>query len=909
MDKYVQYMLVIALAMVAVALPEIAWASEDPCAGVLFCVTEKDISANWIKAAFPDLVNLGGTPPEDAPTGPSTLMGEALKVLNSGALAVGSLVLTYKLFAGIVQTANDGEVLGKRWSTLWGPVRVAGSAALIVPTASGYCLAQALVVSIALTGVGLANTVWNRTVDGMLTSSGSLIAPAAYGHYESIAEQVFANNMCLHMANYYIIGLAAGGSDDFDLGELDADSWGGGAQGWAWANGGTNLYSASAGATEIFPSNPLFYRHAEWLDGGDVGRGSHELGWTPVGRGSAGFLNRWFGTEIRKNACGAMVINTGRFAETGTSFFRQAFNWLSGNSSAEETAEATLQSEIRALANNIAVQYANPLRDLAKQFDPVTARISGEIISRHVMPADRTTLDALRNDVSARLRTEGVALLNASYTYGNAIRTNVQNVVQSTFGTGDTEGTALANEFRALAKDGGWVVAGEWFLQLMKLNGVMQNMMSLQPVEPTDVMDINAICKAVGNEHVLAFWSSGCDSDTEAAFREAMQYVETYYKNAILEVGRTGVYDGTTQAQYQERLARVMGTSNELEAANDTAEYRVATMVVTPFTGFLGGLFGGATWGELIGSAFGTASLVAAAGDEDTVNGAMAAGGEILLRESGLILDSGSTNPISAVIGLGRALWSNGMIIMLAADSGGKTLGDTAAVFAVAGDDYMRSAAVSGLVETMRPLGENILGMFRSIGQMMLFPGLLLGYIFPFLPWLLWIGGLVGWFILVIEAVVAAPLWALAHMRMDGEGIMGPAGQQGYMLALSLLLRPALMIIGMLAGMMLIYIFVPFLGMSIGSTMTLAQSSGAPADLMSTVITTALMAFVTVVTCYKAFGLINDLPDRVLRWIGSGSGGAGEDEFKSGAFAIIQTGAITSAVSSASGKVDKHEGS
>ena len=91
--------------------------------------------------------------------------------------------------------------------------------------------------------------------------------------------------------------------------------------------------------------------------------------------------------------------------------------------------------------------------------------------------------------------------------------------------------------------------------------------------------------------------------------------------------------------------------------------------------------------------------------------------------------------------------------------------------------------------------------------------------------------------------------------------------------------------------------------------MTLAQSSGAPADLMSTVITTALMAFVTVVTCYKAFGLINDLPDRVLRWIGSGSGGAGEDEFKSGAFAIIQTGAITSAVSSASGKVDKHEGS
>ena len=109
MNRFVLFTLTIAAAMVAVWLPELAWASTtttDPCAGVLFCVPHTDLSANWIKATFPDLVDLGGptttTTTTTTSAGPTTVLGNALKVLNSGALAVGSLVLTYKLFAGIV---------------------------------------------------------------------------------------------------------------------------------------------------------------------------------------------------------------------------------------------------------------------------------------------------------------------------------------------------------------------------------------------------------------------------------------------------------------------------------------------------------------------------------------------------------------------------------------------------------------------------------------------------------------------------------------------------------------------------------------------------------------------------------------------------------------------------------------
>ena len=66
--------------------------------------------------------------------------------------------------------------------------------------------------------------------------------------------------------------------------------------------------------------------------------------------------------------------------------------------------------------------------------------------------------------------------------------------------------------------------------------------------------------------------------------------------------------------------------------------------------------------------------------------------------------------------------------------------------------------------------------------------GFLLSYVFPFVPFLIWVGAITGYFLLVVEAILAAPLWAMVHLSPTGDDMMG-SGKQGYKLVLSLLLR------------------------------------------------------------------------------------------------------------------------
>jgi len=61
--------------------------------------------------------------------------------------------------------------------------------------------------------------------------------------------------------------------------------------------------------------------------------------------------------------------------------------------------------------------------------------------------------------------------------------------------------------------------------------------------------------------------------------------------------------------------------------------------------------------------------------------------------------------------------------------------------------------------------------------------------------------------ILVLEAVVAAPVWIAAHAMPEGEGIAGEHGRRGYMMLINILLRPSLMVIGFFLSIVLISAF------------------------------------------------------------------------------------------------------
>jgi conjugal transfer/type IV secretion protein DotA/TraY len=156
-------------------------------------------------------------------------------------------------------------------------------------------------------------------------------------------------------------------------------------------------------------------------------------------------------------------------------------------------------------------------------------------------------------------------------------------------------------------------------------------------------------------------------------------------------------------------------------------------------------------------------------------------------------------------------------------------------------------------------------GMFLCLPIFTL--GLTLAYYLPSLPFILWMAAVVGWLILVVETLFAAPLWAAAHAIPEGEGLAGQHGRQGYMLLLGVMARPPLMMGGYFVALLLIGAFSKVIG---GAFMLFAAGASAETTfgLVSVVAYLFLLGGMMVVMAHKVFGLITHLPNNVIRWAG-----------------------------------------
>lgn len=186
---------------------------------------------------------------------------------------------------------------------------------------------------------------------------------------------------------------------------------------------------------------------------------------------------------------------------------------------------------------------------------------------------------------------------------------------------------------------------------------------------------------------------------------------------------------------------------------------------------------------------------------------------------------------------------------------------------------------------------------------------LFFGIYLPAVPLILWVMAAAGWFVLVIEAVVAAPIWAASHAMPEGNGFVGQRAQAGYMVILSLFLRPTLMLFGFFASMLLslvmvkllMVLFVPFLSTRVGSDTT---------AVVWTLAGLFIFALILAKVTHKAFGLIHEIPDKVLRYIGGGQENLGEAHGEEGAKGVFVAGVakMSGGVGSVAGKAGKAAG-
>jgi conjugal transfer/type IV secretion protein DotA/TraY len=161
--------------------------------------------------------------------------------------------------------------------------------------------------------------------------------------------------------------------------------------------------------------------------------------------------------------------------------------------------------------------------------------------------------------------------------------------------------------------------------------------------------------------------------------------------------------------------------------------------------------------------------------------------------------------------------------------------------------------------------------------------GLILYYVVPFLPFIYFFFSVIKWLQSIFEAMIGMPMWALAHLRINGDGIPPEAAENGYYLLFEIFLRPTLTIFGLVAS------FIIFTGMvyainDVFDLLTVNLTGYSPPSTGSMVVDlelkrgtidqffySVMYVILVYITATMSFKLIDMIPAQILRWAGSGA--------------------------------------
>lgn len=152
--------------------------------------------------------------------------------------------------------------------------------------------------------------------------------------------------------------------------------------------------------------------------------------------------------------------------------------------------------------------------------------------------------------------------------------------------------------------------------------------------------------------------------------------------------------------------------------------------------------------------------------------------------------------------------------------------------------------------------------------------GFTLAYLLPNLPMLMWTGVVLGWIIMCIEAIIAAPLWAVMHLHPNGDDLTGRGGN-GYMLLLGLILRPALTIFGLIAAFVVTDLMGEFVNKIFFNTFYVGEATGFR-GLMVVIFSVGIYTMAQFSMFKKTFSLMHVIPDQLMQWVGGGGSQLGQ---------------------------------
>lgn len=194
-------------------------------------------------------------------------------------------------------------------------------------------------------------------------------------------------------------------------------------------------------------------------------------------------------------------------------------------------------------------------------------------------------------------------------------------------------------------------------------------------------------------------------------------------------------------------------------------------------------------------------------------------------------------------------------------------------VLGIAGSAYVVCLVALSTAGNAPGVGFAIFSAVMLFIPPLLMAGFTLSYVLPMIPFFIWLGVIISWLIQCVEAMIAAPLWAVMHLHPNGDDLTGK-GANGYNLVLTLVLRPVLMIFGLIAALSMVVVLGGFVNRIFADVFIASQQdSGILVFLVGMIATPFIYCGVMYMLIKKMFSVIHVIPDELLKWFGGNGGG------------------------------------
>lgn len=138
----------------------------------------------------------------------TTPFSNILLVFNSATMIIAGLIFMYNTVIGTAATAHDGQMLGKKWSSMMMPIRLSVSIAFMLPMgAGGFSVINSIIYNAGIQGSGLADSLWITYVPTALKGN-AYVPPQTNDKIKDLLKNSVQNAVCVARVNKMISDVA-----------------------------------------------------------------------------------------------------------------------------------------------------------------------------------------------------------------------------------------------------------------------------------------------------------------------------------------------------------------------------------------------------------------------------------------------------------------------------------------------------------------------------------------------------------------------------------------------------------------------------------------------------------------------------------------------------------------------------